>query len=38
MKSYGLGDSIKKFTNWLGITQCKKCVERQQILNKMFRR
>lgn len=36
MKSYGLGDSIKKFTNWLGITQCEKCKERQQILNRWF--
>ena len=36
MKSYGLGDSIKQFTNWLGITQCEKCKERQQILNKWF--
>lgn len=36
MSSKGLGDTIKRITNWLGITQCKKCVERQ--LNKMFRR
>lgn len=36
MKSYGLGDSIKKFTNWLGFMTCQKCKERQQILNRWF--
>ena len=36
MESKGLGDSIKQFTTWLGITQCQKCKERQQVLNKLF--
>jgi hypothetical protein len=31
MSSKGLGDTIKSITNWLGITQCQKCKERQQI-------
>ena len=35
-KDLGFGDTIKRITTWLGITQCTKCKERQQILNKLF--
>lgn len=34
--SRGLGDTIKSITTWLGITQCQKCKERQEILNRLF--
>ena len=34
--SEGLGDSIKKVTNALGIKQCGGCKKRQEILNRMF--
>lgn len=32
-KSRGLGDSIKKITEFLGIEQCEGCKKRQEILN-----
>ena len=35
-ESKGLGDSIKKVTETLGIKQCSKCKKRQEALNKMF--
>lgn len=35
-KSRGLGDTIKKVTNVLGIKQCGACKRRQAALNKMF--
>lgn len=35
-KSEGLGDTVKKVTNALGIKQCEPCKKRQQRLNKMF--
>jgi hypothetical protein len=35
-KSKGLGDTIKKVTDKLGIKQCGKCKKRQEKLNKMF--
>ena len=35
-KSKGLGDSIKKITDAIGINQCDKCKKRQEKLNKMF--
>jgi len=35
-KSKGLGDTIKKVTDTLGIKQCGKCKKRQEKLNKMF--
>ena len=35
-KSRGLGDTIKKVTNVLGIKQCGACKKRQAALNKMF--
>lgn len=35
-KSKGLGDTIKKVTNALGIKQCGACKKRQQKLNAMF--
>ena len=34
-KSRGLGDTIKKITNKLGIRQCAKCRKRQERLNQM---
>jgi hypothetical protein len=35
-KSRGLGDTIKKVTNVLGIKQCGACKKRQAKLNEMF--
>lgn len=35
-KSKGLGDTIKKVTNALGIKQCGACKKRQQKLNALF--
>jgi hypothetical protein len=35
-KSKGLGDSIKKITDAIGIKQCDKYKKRQEKLNKMF--
>lgn len=35
-KSRGLGDTIKKVTNVLGIKQCGACKKRQAKLNAMF--
>ena len=35
-KSKGLGDSIKKITDFLHIPQCGGCKERQEMLNKAF--
>ena len=35
-KSKGLGDTIKKVTNAMGIKQCGACKKRQEKLNKMF--
>ena len=35
-KSEGLGDTVKKITNAMGIKQCEPCKKRQQRLNKMF--
>ena len=35
-KDNGLGDTIKRITNWLGFTTCQKCKERQVLLNKLF--
>ena len=35
-KSRGLGDTIKKVTNALGIKQCGACKKRQAKLNAMF--
>lgn len=35
-KSKGLGDSIKKVTDKLGIKQCGGCKRRQATLNKYF--
>lgn len=35
-KSKGLGDSIKKITNKLGIKQCGACKKRQAKLNRLF--
>lgn len=35
-ESKGLGDTIKKVTDKLGIKQCGKCKKRQAKLNKMF--
>tara|TARA_R110000868_G_scaffold203335_2_gene451167 strand:- start:1264 stop:1602 length:339 start_codon:yes stop_codon:yes gene_type:complete len=32
----GLGDGIKVITEALGIEQCNKCKERQQLLNRLF--
>lgn len=34
--SKGLGDTIKKATDFLGIPQCGGCKERQEMLNKKF--
>lgn len=36
VKSKGLGDSIKKVTDTLGIKQCGGCKRRQALLNKFF--
>lgn len=36
LKSKGLGDSIKKVTDKLGIKQCGGCKRRQALLNKFF--
>jgi hypothetical protein len=35
-KSSGVGDTIKKVTDKLGIKQCGGCKRRQAILNQMF--
>lgn len=35
-KSKGLGDTVKKVTNALGIKQCEPCKRRQQKLNRLF--
>lgn len=35
-KSKGLGDTIKKMTDAVGIKQCGACKKRQEKLNKMF--
>lgn len=35
-KSKGLGDTIKKVTNKLGIKQCGGCKKRQEKLNRLF--
>ena len=35
-QSEGLGDTIKKVTNKLGIKQCGGCKNRQQKLNRLF--
>ena len=35
MKSVGLGDTVKKITNRLGIKQCGKCKKRQLTLNQV---
>lgn len=35
-ESRGLGDTIKKVTNKLGIKQCGACKKRQMRLNKLF--
>ena len=34
--SKGLGDTVKKVTNALGIKQCEPCKRRQQKLNRLF--
>lgn len=34
-KSRGLGDSIKKITEFLGIPQCEDCKKRQEFLNEL---
>lgn len=36
MKDKGLGDTIKRFTTWLGITQCDACKRRQEVFNRIF--
>ena len=36
MKDKGLGDTIKRFTTWLGITQCEACKRRQEVFNRVF--
>lgn len=35
-KSQGLGDTVKKVTQKLGIKQCGGCKKRQATLNKLF--
>ncbi len=35
-KSKGLGDTVKKITNKLGIKQCGACKRRQAKLNRLF--
>jgi hypothetical protein len=35
-KSEGLGDTVKKVTNALGINQCALCKRRQEKLNRLF--
>ena len=35
-KSKGLGDTVKKITNAMGIKQCAPCKRRQQNLNRFF--
>ena len=35
-KPRGLGDTIKKITNKMGIKQCGGCKKRQAALNKLF--
>lgn len=36
-ESKGIGDTIKKITNFLGITQCDGCKQRQEYLNNKFK-
>ena len=36
MKDKGLGDTIKRFTTGLGITQCEACKRRQEVFNRVF--
>lgn len=35
-KLKGVGDAVKKVTEFLGIKQCGGCKKRQEMLNKMF--
>jgi len=35
-KSQGLGDTVKKITNAMGIKQCPPCKRRQEALNRLF--
>jgi len=35
MEDNGLGDSIKRITNYFGIKQCEKCKERQTFFNNL---
>lgn len=35
-KVTGLGDVVKKVTNFIGIETCPECEERRKILNEMF--
>jgi|11_taG_2_1085331.scaffolds.fasta_scaffold42978_1 hypothetical protein len=35
-ESAGLGDTVKKITNAMGIKQCTPCKRRQQALNRLF--
>lgn len=35
-KSKGLGDTIKKVTDKLGIKQCGGCKKRQALMNQLF--
>ena len=35
-KDTGLGDSIKRITNYFGIKQCEKCKERQTFFNTLI--
>jgi|TARA_Y100000310_G_C20323051_1_gene641688 hypothetical protein len=36
LKSRGIGDTVKKVTNAVGIPTCNKCEERRKKLNRMF--
>ena len=36
LKSRGLGDTVKKVTNAVGIPACNQCEERRKKLNRMF--
>jgi hypothetical protein len=35
-ESKGLGDTVKKITNAMGIKQCLPCKRRQEALNRLF--
>ena len=35
-KSKGLGDTVKKVTNAMGMKQCEPCKRRQEKLNRLF--